>query len=113
MARIGDMFLRGLEKPAMLWLLSSKPRHGYELIIEFRRLTGRTLKPSVVYPFLHKLESGGFASSRWIVKDKRKIRHYVLTESGEELLRKFKEFFAKPLKEFLKEMISEEKSFKR
>lgn len=109
MARVGDTFLRGLEKPIILWLLSRKPRHGYELIIEFRRLTGRKLKPSIVYPFLHRLEMEGFASGQWLVKDGRKIKHYTLTKKGEELLRKVRETFTKPLREFLMEIISDKR----
>jgi PadR family transcriptional regulator PadR len=107
MVKIGDAFIRSLEKPIILWLLSHKPRHGYELIAEFKRLTGRTLKPSIVYPFLHRLEKEGFASSQWAIKGKRKIRHYALTKNGEELLRKVRETFTKPFKEFLLEIIGE------
>jgi len=110
MVRVGDALLRSLEKPVILWLLSRKPRHGYELIVEFKRLTGRKLKPSIVYPFLHRLEMEGFAQSQLLVKGKRKIRHYTLTKNGEELLRKVRETFTKPLREFLMELIGEKAS---
>ncbi|MEM2972054.1 MAG: PadR family transcriptional regulator [Candidatus Bathyarchaeia archaeon] len=96
-----DAFLRSLEKPVILWLLSRKPRHGYELILEFKKLTGRKLKPSIVYPFLHKLEVEGFAVSKWIGKGKRKIKCYSLTSNGENLLKRTREIFSKPLKEIL------------
>ncbi|MCS7114511.1 MAG: PadR family transcriptional regulator [Candidatus Bathyarchaeota archaeon] len=109
MVKIGESFLRSLEKPVILWLLSRKPRHGYELIAEFRRLTGRRLKPSIVYPFLHRLEREGFASSQWLVKGKRKVKHYTLTRNGEELLGKVRETFTKPVKEFFIEIIGEKK----
>jgi len=105
MVGISDSFLRGLEKPVILWLLLHKPRHGYELITEFKRLTGRKLKPSIVYPFLHRLEAEGFVSSHWLVKGKRKIRHYTLTKRGEELFKKIKETFTKPVREFFMEII--------
>ena len=105
MVKISNIFLRGLEKPIILWLLAHKPRHGYELIVEFKRLTGRKLKPSMVYPFLHKLEKDGFASAEWITKGKRKIRHYSLTKSGEDLLRRVKEGFGKPVREVLLDLI--------
>ncbi|MBS7646464.1 PadR family transcriptional regulator [Candidatus Bathyarchaeota archaeon] len=107
MVRISDAFLRSLEKPVILWLLSHKPRHGYELISEFKKLTGRTLKPSIVYPFLHRLEMEGFASSQWTLKGNRKIKHYTLTKKGEELLQKMRETFTKTAKEFLVELIGE------
>ncbi|MGQ9538741.1 MAG: PadR family transcriptional regulator [Candidatus Bathycorpusculaceae bacterium] len=109
MVKIGEMLLHGLEKPIIIWLLYRKPSHGYELITEFKKLTGRKLKSSVVYPFLHQLEMEGFASSQWMVKGRRKVRHYSLTKRGEELLRKVREIFAKPVKEFFIEIIGEKK----
>jgi DNA-binding PadR family transcriptional regulator len=108
MVKVSNIFLRGLEKPIILWLLAHKPRHGYELIVEFKRLTGRKLKPSIVYPFLHKLERGGFASAEWIVKGKKRIRHYSLTKNGEDLLCKFKEIFSKPVKQVLLDLIEKD-----
>ncbi|MBS7616327.1 PadR family transcriptional regulator [Candidatus Bathyarchaeota archaeon] len=108
MVRVGDVFLRSLEKPVILWLLSRKPMHGYEITVEFKRLTGRKLKPSIVYPFLRRLEVEGFASGEWIVKGRRKMRHYQLTKNGEELLRKVQEMFKKPIKEFLLDIIGKE-----
>jgi len=108
MGKISNFFLRGLEKPIILWLLARKPRHGYELIVEFKKLTGRELKPSIVYPFLHKLERGGFASAEWIMKGKKRMRHYSLTKRGEDLLRKVKETFGKPFKEVLMDLIEKE-----
>ena len=58
MVNVIDAFIRGLEKPIILWLLSLKPRYGSELIKEFESLTGRKLKPGIVYPFLQWLERG-------------------------------------------------------
>ncbi len=110
--RISDGFLRGLEKPIILWLLFHKPRHGYEILMEFKRLTGRKLKPSVVYPFLHKLEAEGFVSSEWILTGKRKVRNYFLTKNGEDLLQRFRETFTTPLKDFFSDLIGKSKTFK-
>lgn len=105
MIKISDGFLRGLEKPIIIWLLLRKPRHGYEIIVEFKRLTGRKLKPSIVYPFLHRLETEGFISGEWVLNGKRKMRHYALTKRGEELLQKVREMFAKPIKEMFLDLI--------
>jgi len=110
MVNIYDAFLRGLEKPIILWLLSRKPRHGYELILEFKILTGRKLKPSIVYPFLHKLDRGGFAVAEWVKKGKRRIRCYSLTNSGENLLKKIRETFNNPIKEVLMDLIKKSKT---
>ncbi|MGB9854421.1 MAG: PadR family transcriptional regulator [Candidatus Bathyarchaeales archaeon] len=110
MMKISDGFLRGLEKPIILWLLLHKPRHGYEIIVEFKRLTGRKLKPSIVYPFLHKLEMEGFASGQWVLRGKRKIRHYSLTKSGEELLQKVREIFTQPIREIFLDLVEKKKT---
>lgn len=110
MVKVHDALLRGLGRPVMLWLLSHGPRHGYELIIEFKRLTGRKLKPAMVYPFLRKLEKDGFAVSEWVEKGKRKLRYYSLTKRGEGLLRKVRETFNKPLKEVLMDLINHRKT---
>lgn len=109
MVKVRDAFLRGLEKPIILWLLSRKPRHGYGLILEFTKLTGRKLKPSIVYPFLHRLEKEGFAAAEWVGKGKRRIRYYSLTNSGENLLRKVRGIFNRPIKEVLMDLISKRK----
>ncbi|MCS7115392.1 MAG: PadR family transcriptional regulator [Nitrososphaerota archaeon] len=109
MVKISDGFLRSLEKPIILWLLFHKPRHGYEIIVEFKRLTGRKLKPSIVYPFLHRLEREGFVNSEWMFKGNRRIRHYSLTKSGEELLLKVKEIFTQPIKEIFLDLIDKRK----
>ena len=89
---------------------SHRPRHGYELILEFKRLTGRKLKPSIVYPFLHKLERNGFASGKWVEKGRRRIRYYSLTTKGEDLLRRIRKLFNKPLREVLLDMVSKRES---
>jgi len=105
MVQVVQAFLRGLDKPVMLWLLSRRPRHGYEIIKEFKRLTGRRLKPSIVYPFLHWLEEEGFAVGEWIKDGRRAIKYYSLTSKGENLLNKVREFFNKPLGEVIADLL--------
>lgn len=98
-------FLRGLNRPIILWLLSVEPRTGYGLIKEFRKLTGRKLKPGIVYPFLHRLEKGEFVVSKWIQKGKRKIKYYSLTKKGEDLLGGIRDFFNMPVREFIRDLL--------
>ncbi|MCX8177858.1 MAG: PadR family transcriptional regulator [Candidatus Bathyarchaeota archaeon] len=105
MMRISEGFLRGLEKPVILWLLSRRPMYGYEIMAEFMRLTGRRLKPSIIYPFLRRLEAEGFASVQWSVNGKRRIKSYTLTEKGELLLGKVRKIFAQIMKEFFLELM--------
>ena len=78
-------------------------------MLEFKRLTGQKLKPATVYPFLRKLENGGFAVSEWVEKGKRKMRYYSLTKRGERLLKKVRRMFNKSLKEVLMDLIDHKK----
>jgi len=105
MVNVIDAFIRGLEKPIILWLLSLKPRYGYELIKEFKSLTGRKLKPGIVYPFLQWLEREGFAASRQIMKGKRRLKCYSLTEKGQELLKNLRDKLRVSVGEVIKEFI--------
>ena len=107
MVNLRDSFIHGIEKPLILWLLSRRPRHGYELINEFRRLTGQKLKPSMIYPFLHWLEDEGFAVSEWVKRSGRNLRCYRLTEKGEHMLTKLRGFFSKPIKEIITDLLGE------
>lgn len=109
MVDVINAFLRGLDRPLILWLLSQGPRHGYELIKEVKRLTGRKLKPGMVYPLLYWLEDEGFAVSEWIKKGRRNLRCYRLTEKGKGLLVKVHGFFGKPIRGIIADLLSERK----
>ncbi len=97
-------FLRSLERPLILWMLSHGPRHGYEILKELHRLTGLGVKPSLVYPFLHRLEREGFTMSIWISQGGRRIRLYRLTERGETLLERVRTLLI-PLRELLSSLL--------
>lgn len=105
MADVIESFLRGLERPLILWLLSKKPSHGYGLIKELRDCIGIKVKPSMLYPFLHNLEAAGFIRGNWIKEDGRNIKYYYLTSKGEKLLRDMRDFFKKTLKDMLSDFL--------
>jgi len=93
-------FLRSLERLLILWLLSHGPRHGYGILKELHKLTGLGVKPSLVYPFLYRLEEEGFTIGTWIRQGGRHIRLYQLTERGEALLERVRVLLL-PLRELL------------
>ena len=107
MVDVVDAFMRGLEKPLMLWLISQGPRHGYELIKEVKRLTGRKLKPSVLYPTLYQLESEGFLAGEWIRRGRRELKCYRLTEKGKALFAKVRGLFSNPIRRVIADLIGE------
>jgi DNA-binding PadR family transcriptional regulator len=107
MVDVVDAFLRGFEKPLILWLLAPRPRNGYEIMKEVKRLTGRTLKPSVVYPFLYWLEEKGFVVSKWMKKGRRELRCYRLTDKGKGLLMRVRNLFGNPIKGVIADLLGE------
>ncbi len=68
----------------ILLLLSEGPIHGYGLIKEFKKRTGKTLSAGTIYPFLQKLEEQGLVKrSEKAVGKKPKII-YSLTAKGKK-----------------------------
>ncbi len=101
-------FQRGLEKPLILWLISKGPTHGYEIIKEVKRLTGRRLKPATLYPLLNRLETEGFLVSELIEKNRRKLRCYRLTEKGKDFLGKMFDLFKLPIRRVIADLLGEQ-----
>ena len=68
----------------LLHLLSERPRHGYDVIREFKD-RGSRWRPGAgsIYPTLFALETAGFVESR----DEHGKRVYTITDSGLEHLK--------------------------
>lgn len=96
-----------MEETIILWLLSVKPRHGYRIIKEFRRLTGLSLNPGAVYPLLHWLEEEGFTISRRVKKKNKARKRYFLTGRGKEFFNRFRSLFNERLKVFVESLLVE------
>jgi len=107
MVDVADAFMRGLEKPLILWLISQGPKHGYGLVKEVKRLTGQKLKPGTLYPLLYWLEDEGFVVSEWIKKGRRELRYYRLTEKGKALLVRVRGLFSEPIRRVIADLISQ------
>src|SRR4051794_41715560 len=63
----GEM-LKGHLDMIVLAALAPGPAHGYAVIEEIRRKSGRAfdLPEGTIYPALHRLEQAGLLSSRWV-----------------------------------------------
>ena len=101
-------FQRGLDRPLVLWLISKGPMHGYEIIKEVKRLTGRRLKPATLYPLLNRLEVEGFLVSELIEKNRRELRCYRLTEKGKTFLAKIFDLFKLPIRRIIADLLGEQ-----
>jgi len=110
MVSVVESFLQGLHRPIILWILSQAPLHGYGLMKELRRITGRNLRPSIIYPFLHELERNEILKSVWIRQGGRSRRYYSLTKKGEALLKKIRHLFHNSLSDVLRDLLSEDSS---
>src|SRR5256885_17079913 len=80
----GEM-LKGHLDMIVLAALVPGPAHGYAVIEEIRRKSGRAfdLAEGTIYPALHRLEQAGLLSSRWVPAESGRRRpRYALTRPG-------------------------------
>jgi len=102
-------FMQGLDRPLILWLLAQRPRHGYELTKEVKRLTGQKMKTGTVYPILYWLEYEDFVVGECVKKGRRELRRYRLTEKGRALLAKVQDLFNRPVRLLFADLLKEQK----
>jgi PadR family transcriptional regulator, regulatory protein PadR len=84
----GEM-LKGHLDMIVLAALASGPAHGYAVIEEIKRKSGRAfdLPEGTIYPALHRLEQANLLSSRWVrAESGRRRRVYALTRDGNRAL---------------------------
>ena len=66
----------------ILLLLSEGPKHGYGLIKEFKKRTGKNLSAGTLYPFLQKSQERKLVSQSDMTVGKRPKLVYSLTAKG-------------------------------
>jgi PadR family transcriptional regulator, regulatory protein PadR len=82
-------FSRGTTELAVLALIRTKPRYGYDLLRELGEATGGSLevKEGTLYPVLHRLEDGGYIEASWEAEGRGAPRkYYGITHKGKERL---------------------------
>lgn len=83
----------GLLQMQILWLLSKKPSHGYDLMKTLNKIKRTRITQSTMYPCLAKLESMGLVKSK--ASGSRGRKTYVLSAKGRKTLaQSMKEFCA-------------------
>ncbi len=90
-------FMRGLGKIMILWLISKKRQHGYEIMTQIHAaslIDKKMPSASLIYPVLHKLEEEGLISGTWEYQGKRKIKFYEITEEGDGSLNRMRQIAA-------------------
>ena len=109
--------MRGFGNTMILWLISQKRHHGYDIMTilhESSPLDNKMPSASKIYPVLHDLEKHGLIEGTWEYQGKKKIKYYEITEDGQKTLSRFREMaqFAKKNQsslwlDFMKDMLTE------
>jgi DNA-binding PadR family transcriptional regulator len=69
----------------ILTILFEGPHHGYCIITIFRKKLKKNITPSLVYPFLQRLEQNGLAKHTEKLVGKKERKVFELTEKGKTL----------------------------
>ncbi len=110
--------MRGFGNTMILWLISQKKQHGYEIMTKLHNsspLDSKMPSASKIYPVLHDLEKHNLIKGSWGHQGKRKIKYYEITEDGQKTLSTFRNLAQFAMKnksslwlEFMKDMLMDE-----
>jgi DNA-binding PadR family transcriptional regulator len=75
-------YIANLTKFYTLLLLSEAPRHGYELMTELERRTGKRPSAGQIYPLLKSLKKKGLVTCETAIVGDKKRKVYTLTRDG-------------------------------
>lgn len=82
----------------ILTILHEGPVHGYEIISKFKKVIGKDVSPSLVYPFLKQLEQKKLVKYTLKPVGAKKKKVFELTEEGlefsEQLFKRFSELIS-------------------
>lgn len=90
-------FMKGFGTLIILWLISKKRQHGYEIMTQLHEsapYSGKMPSASMIYPVLHKLEKNGLIKGTWEHHGKRKVKYYEITPEGEKSLERIRKIAA-------------------
>jgi PadR family transcriptional regulator PadR len=79
--------VRSFVQPRLLFRLSQKPAHGYELMEQLDEEEGSATDPALLYRTLHQFEEEGLVASSWDTEGRGPARRvYEITAEGLEYL---------------------------
>lgn len=86
--RIERELMRGAGPVAVLKLLESGPKYGYELVETLSKSSDGVLAmgQSTLYPLLYNLEAQGIVRAEWRDAPSRSRKYYALTPKGKKRL---------------------------
>jgi DNA-binding PadR family transcriptional regulator len=89
LTRLRRELARGTAELAVLSVLSSERRYGYEMLKLVQRVGAGVLelKEGTLYPLLHRLEDAGHITAEWEVEGRQRPRkYYAIAPAGRERL---------------------------
>jgi len=90
-----DEFISDFSRFYILMMLYEGPCHGYSILSRFRERLRKNVSPSLVYPFLQRLEEKGLVKYTIKPVGEKERKVYELTDEGRDLCRRlFKRFAA-------------------
>lgn len=99
--------VRGFSRVIILWLVEREPLSGYKIVKEMRRLTSQRFHSGMVYPLLYEMEGRGLIVGDEVMKGRRRIKYYSLTEKGRVIVDRLRKLFKMPVREVLEDLIGE------
>ncbi len=72
-------------RSSVIMLLYERPLHGYGIIRSMKHRLGKSVSPSLVYPFLHQLEEKGLVTASLKPVGRKPKKVYELTDEGRQL----------------------------
>jgi len=82
---LSEDFALDMIRSSIILLLSEKPLHGYGIMKEVEDRIDKPVNPSLLYPFLKKLEKNGLVKSTRKPVGQKPKKVYELTATGKEL----------------------------
>ncbi len=111
-------FMRSFGNTMILWLISKKRQHGYEMMTKLHESApydNKMPSASKIYPVLHELEKNGLIKGSWEHQGKRKVKYYEITDEGKKVLLRFRKLAQQARKnhsslwvEFIEDIMSDE-----
>ncbi|VVC03725.1 Transcriptional regulator PadR-like family protein [Candidatus Bilamarchaeum dharawalense] len=104
---IHRQMLKHMLSAFLLWLISKKPVHGYELIKKIEKDGGfHVITASKLYPILKVLTKQGLISQKKESQGQRVRKVYHITEKGSSVLKQIKKCLCVSAlkRQFLREM---------
>ena len=94
-----------MTKYYILAALSRKGMHGYELIMQIEKITGKKPSTGQVYPALKQMKSAGYVTAKTKLAGRKKVKSYKITKSGEQFFSSMSRRFESVIEAALKSRI--------